>query len=120
MLKQYCIDKHGCYQINLNKHKIPVRIAKGYTYSVPVYKHQWGKGLHKVETNPRKMDDYASAYALQGWDKTMIPEGQGLEIQRHTKYGEVPNHKWYSDYMGAEYKFPWKKYRKTNDDDKFS
>ena len=52
----------------------------------------------------------------QGCRTVSLPEG--YDIQRHPKYGEVPNHKWYSDYMGAEYKFPWEKYKigskKTN------
>jgi len=116
--KEYNVSKNWCYQIDLTKNKIPVKVAKSYTYSMPVYKHQWGKGLHKIETNPRKMADYASAYALQGWEDTMIPAGQGFEIQRHAKYGEVPDHKWYSTYHKEEYNFPWEKYEFINEDNK--
>ena len=117
--KNYDVSKNWCYQINLSKNNIPVKVAKGYTYSKPVYKPQWGRGLHKVETDPRRMAAYASAYSLQGWEETMIPAGQGFEIQRHAKHGEVPDHKWYSTYHPKEYNFPWEKYKKNEKRNKY-
>ena len=34
--------------------------------------------------------------------------------------GEIPNHRWYSDNFGAEYKYPWKGSQKNDEDDKLN
>lgn len=56
------------------------------------------------------MADYASAYSLQGWQIAMEPTGLGFDIERHPKFGEVPDHEWYSEYFKEEYNFPWENY----------
>lgn len=40
---------------------------------------------------------------------------KGLYFDRHSKFGETPNHRYYSGNFGAEYLFGWKKGKKTGD-----
>ena len=42
----------------------------------------------------------------------------GYVIMRHPRFGEEPNHKWYSKHFGAEYQYPWKSSQKTNEGNK--
>ena len=37
-------------------------------------------------------------------------------LQRHGKWGEIPNHKWYSDNFVAEYDYPWNTNKRNSRD----
>ena len=67
--------------------------------------------LHK---HPDMDYDVSSLAAQQRRYAATLP---ACVLQRHPQWGEIPNHKWYSDNFGAEYYYPWTTNKKSEEDD---
>jgi hypothetical protein len=93
-LKNYDISKDWTYQIEL--------------LDMPQYKldTEWPKEAH---FNRGKHHLERRARFLQQFNNQIL-------IRRHSRWGEVPDHKWYSSNIKDEYDFPWRKYEKAQDD----
>jgi hypothetical protein len=81
-------------------------ISKNWTYQVEFYNPQQAaidKFDDALSTTGANISDKLYNQRIASIKATVAP----YRIRRHTKYGEVPRHKWYSDIIPAEYPFKW-------------
>jgi hypothetical protein len=94
------------HYILFNKIKFDANILDG-PFSNYDIKDGWTYQIEIKRPTTRKCNQHGQACRT-----VTLPEG--YVIQRHSRWGEVPNHLWYSRCYAEEYNFPWKKYTDNN------
>jgi len=115
-----------------------ISIKSNGTLNGKVYSHynQKSPWQFRVEIINRKLrydklyeikEDAISDDILKGWQigrsasdvigemekENDIARPNGLYIDRHSKFGETPDHRFYTDHFGSEYLFQWERGKKS-------